>query len=110
MHRLTARLLLIFLLAGTFVPAALAITAEPPHACCMRKMHSGEESQLRGVNHRHDCCGPLAVPQWAQPRPPLTDSITHRAATLHPHSRPAHPDSNFIRDHSGRGPPNLSIA
>ena len=37
MHRLTARLLLILMLSGTFAPAALAISAESPHACCKRK-------------------------------------------------------------------------
>jgi hypothetical protein len=37
MRRLTARLLLLFALAGTFVPPALAATAAPPHACCIRK-------------------------------------------------------------------------
>ena len=40
MYRLTARLLLALLLAGTFVPVAMAISAPVPHACCMRKpMH-----------------------------------------------------------------------
>ena len=40
MHRLTARLLLVLLLVGVFVPVALAISATSAHACCMRKpMH-----------------------------------------------------------------------
>src|SRR5882672_6743134 len=37
MHRLTARLLLVLLLVGTFAPVALAISAPVLHACCMRK-------------------------------------------------------------------------
>ena len=37
MHRLTARLLLFFALVGSLVPVALAASAAPTHACCLRK-------------------------------------------------------------------------
>ena len=39
MQRLIARFLLLFALAGTFVPMAQALAAAPPHACCIRKIH-----------------------------------------------------------------------
>jgi hypothetical protein len=60
MRRLTARLLLLFALAGTFVPPALAATAAPPHACCIRKAAhqchgSGPEADQRTV-HSTSCC------------------------------------------------------
>ena len=43
MYRLIARLMLVFLLAGIFVPVGMAISAPLPHACCARK-----------TMHRHD--------------------------------------------------------
>src|ERR1700722_1518903 len=60
MRRLTARLLLLFALSGTFVPPALAATAAPPHACCIRKAApqchgSGPEADQRTV-HSTSCC------------------------------------------------------
>jgi len=39
MHRLTARLLLLFALAGYTLPLAIALSSDPPRACCMRKAH-----------------------------------------------------------------------
>ena len=45
MHRLTARLLLLFALVGNLVPLALAAGAAPPHACCLRKgVHRCQDS------------------------------------------------------------------
>ena len=70
MHRLTARLLLVLFLAGTFAPVALAISAPPPHACCMRKpMHGPGSRSLQtstaGGEH-HNCCPPATTAQWAE--------------------------------------------
>ncbi len=49
MHRLTARLLLVLLLVGTFAPVALAISAPVPHACCMRKpLHDQGSRRVEG--------------------------------------------------------------
>ena len=66
MYRLTARLLLVLLLAGTFVPVAMAVSAPVPHACCMRKpMHdhgSGSREDTGGgrtkrqlLSSRYNC-------------------------------------------------------
>jgi hypothetical protein len=79
MHRLTARLLLLFALVGTFAPVALALSAAPPpHACCVRKTQQAhpchgtsmaEPEQLtlrsRGCCHQ-DCCRGVTVARWAQ--------------------------------------------
>ena|SRR5437660_6588349 len=75
MHRLTARLLLIALLAGSYTPVALAFSATPPHACCFRK-HSGSspESSFDSRHYGEDCCRLLAANQWAQPRPSIFPS------------------------------------
>src|SRR5207302_9784054 len=86
MHRLTARLLLIALLAGSYAPVALAFSATPPHACCLRK-HSGGSPEL-SFDSRHfggDCCRLPATSQWAQPRPSILPSgIEHRQTAVLP--------------------------
>lgn len=67
MNRLTARLLLIVLLAGTFVPLALAISAPAPHACCVRKpLHdSSTDATLHAFAcGNHSCCTPLTSACW----------------------------------------------
>jgi len=63
MQRLTARILLLFALAGTFVPAALQALAASPHACCLRKSAhrchaSGSEEPTASSAGccNHDCC------------------------------------------------------
>ncbi|HKN36989.1 MAG TPA: hypothetical protein VJX16_27400 [Terriglobales bacterium] len=91
MHRLTARLLLIALLAGSYAPVALAFSATPPHACCLRK-HSGGSPEL-SFDSRHfggDCCRLPATSQWAQPRPSILPSgIEHRQTAVLP--KDSHP-------------------
>jgi len=67
MQRRTAKLLLLFAMVGTFVPLALAATAAPPHACCIRAAHkchamAGESDQLAIGSTgccNHDCCRAL---------------------------------------------------
>jgi hypothetical protein len=86
MHRLTAGILLFFALAGTFVPLALASTAAPPHACCLRKAHhchSSAASQSDQLVVRatsccnHDCCRAITTRQWASPQPLLASTFSH---------------------------------
>jgi hypothetical protein len=79
MHRLIARLLLLFALAGNFAPVALALTAGPSasHACCVRKAHKchtiavpeSEQLTLHALSCcEHDCCRAVATSQWASPQ------------------------------------------
>lgn len=78
MQRFTARLLLLFALAGTFVPVALQATAVPPHACCRRNAaHHCPDSETRSDEPvlrdigccSHDCRRAIATSQWAHPEP-----------------------------------------
>jgi hypothetical protein len=79
MHRLIARLLLLFAFAGNLAPVALAITAAPAssHACCVRKAHKchtlavpeSEQHTLHALGCcEHDCCRAVATSQWAAPQ------------------------------------------
>jgi len=115
MHRLTARLLLTLMLVGTFAPVALAISTPAPHACCMRKaMHehgsTNAELHLAGADCNHDCCHALTVSQ----SPQLLPSAGAQPATFSTQlsaERAAVNRSRLIQSsHSGRAPPQFSIA
>src|SRR5271154_6974200 len=92
MQRLTARFLLLFALIGTFVPLALAVTAVPPHSCCLRKaVHqchqpataTANESDQRDQRSIHgagccsrDCGRAVTTSQWAYPQPSSASVFT----------------------------------
>ncbi len=109
MHRLTARLLLVLLLAGIFVPVAMAVSAPLPHACCMRKpMHShGSSSRdLQAVGSQNrSCCPPVTTAHWAELESGLNSNIHSPLAYLAPVSHAVlHSDySNSLQP--VRGPP-----
>jgi hypothetical protein len=115
MHRLTARLFLTLMLVGTLAPAALAISAPAPHACCMRKpMHDqsqpGSEFHAPADHCQHDCCRAMAGFRAAQLKPASVISTASGSSQL---ARPAdslrHVNSGRS-SHSGRAPPHFSIA
>jgi hypothetical protein len=115
MLRLTARLLLTLMLVGVLAPVALAISAPAPHACCMRKPmhdHGSTSAALHTLpaSCNHDCCHALTVSQ----SPCLLPSAGARIATFSvplPVESPAANCGHLIRaSHSGRAPPQFSIA
>lgn len=76
MRPFTARILLTLLPVGVLAPVALAITGDPPHACCLRKRmrdrgpHQAEFNAPPGCCNR-DCCRPLTISHWAELTPPV---------------------------------------
>ena len=118
MQRLTARLLLLFALAGTFVPVAMQALAAPPHACCLRKAvhrcHAPGASQDpvasdAGCCHR-DCCRAVTTAQWANLESSLNSSATQRAANYETVSRTPAPTKELLTSRSTRAPPQSPIA
>jgi hypothetical protein len=123
MRRLTARLLLLFAIAGTFVPIALAYAAPVP-SCCLRKavhqtMHhcheaadtemasSGEEQSTlhASATCNHECCRGAATSQSARPQSPL---IANSLAVTHSriiHAQPESPSAALATFQSTRAPP-----
>jgi len=111
MQRWIARTLLVLLLVGVLAPAALAMGAPSPHACCMRKP-SQPSPQQAGIGARecthHECCRSLAVSHWAQTEPARSISSAQPSAdvllpTDHRH-RPVEPRDSQL----DRGPPSYS--
>jgi hypothetical protein len=108
MYRLTARLLLVLLLAGTFVPLAMATSAPAPHACCMRKgMHDhGSSREMQAVGGQyHNCCPPVTTAYWAEPEPGIDSNIHPLLAYLPPDSRPVLHGNHANALRPVRGPP-----
>jgi hypothetical protein len=117
MQRLTARFLLLFALVGTFVPLALAATAAPPHACCLRKAahhcHGSEADQraIRGTACcKNDCCRAVTTSQSAHPRPPLASIIAQNVDARIAESHAGTPATELLASQSPRAPPQPSIA
>lgn len=91
MQRLIARFLLLFALAGNFLPLALANTSAAPHACCRRNAahhcheSSGTSDQTSvGSSNccNRDCCRAARTSQWAQAQP-FVSSAFSRSVTIH---------------------------
>jgi hypothetical protein len=69
MHRLTARLLVFVAVLGIFQPLLEAFSPEPPHACCLRRLHArpDQRTQLRDARKMGGhCCPPLTTPHTAR--------------------------------------------
>jgi len=69
MHRPSARLLLLIIAFGIFQPLLEAYSAEPPHACCLRRLHtrSNLPTQFRDAKQPNgNCCPPLITPHTAR--------------------------------------------
>lgn len=117
MQRLIARLLLLFALVGTFVPVALAVTAAPPHACCLRKaVHQchGSDPDERVVRG-NSCCTQsyshaVTTPQFAHPRTSPVSISAPTVETKVPESPAETPTTNLFASQSTRAPPQVSIA
>ena len=109
MYRLTARLLLVLLLAGTFVPVAMAISAPLPHTCCLRKPmhdHGSGTLEVRAVDSRNgNCCPPATTAHWAELESGIDSSVHLLLACLPPdlHSIQLTHQANALRP--VRGPP-----
>ena len=114
MHRLTARLLLTFMLVGILAPVALAISTPAPHACCMRKPiheHGSTRTELRtAASCNHDCCLALTVSQSAHLVPSTGSQIATFSTQLPVEQNITNWNRLIQSSHSGRAPPQFSIA
>ncbi len=115
MHRLTARLLLTLTLVGFLAPVALAISAPAPHACCMRKpMHdhgsNGAEFETVPAGCNHDCCHALTVSQFPHLLPSVGSQTATSSTPLAVERTAVNRNRLIESSHSGRAPPQFSIA
>jgi hypothetical protein len=124
MQRFTARLLLLFALAGTFVPLALAATAAPAHACCVRNTHhchsaglhtdtSAQSDEL--ILHsagccNHDCCRGVTLTHSASPQSNIALAAAELASQLIQTQTSDAPGARFSSSQSTRAPPQLTLA
>jgi hypothetical protein len=114
MPRLTARLLLLFALAGNLAPLALAVTAAPLPACCLRKTHQCHGSLLADSDRlalhtsgccSHDCCRAVTTSQWAYPQPRMTAIFACQVELQVAEARTSCPGADLSSSQSTRAPP-----
>ena len=115
MHRLTARLLLLLALVGNLAPIALAATAAPPHACCLRKGFHHCHDSLASENGQllirdasccqSDCCRAVTTSRWAHPQPKLAALFLRTNNVRLAGARPVFPAAVCAELQSTRAPP-----
>lgn len=120
MQRLTARLLLLICVAGSFVPLALQASAIPPHACCLRKaMHRCHEAAAADRHEpvasapggcHHNCYRGVTTSQSAHPEPPVGGWFAPDTQNHDSDFQSAIPDFNFLSAQSTRAPPQFILA
>jgi hypothetical protein len=110
MQRLTARILFLTALLGTFVPVALAVAAPAPHACCVRKPHGANSTQFQAVSRPENCCPPRTPSVWAAPISARNLQYTPLIVTVNPPVRIQRAVLEAISGKPARAPPAFSIA
>jgi hypothetical protein len=120
MQRLTARLLLLIALTGTFVPLALQAAAAPPHACCLRKaMHRCHEATAADRREpvavapgccQHNCFRGVTTSQYAHPEAPVVGVFARDGQKHDSDFQPAIADFEFRSTQSTRAPPQFVLA
>jgi len=125
MHRLTAKLLLLFALAGSILPLAQAATASPVPECCRRMgahhcqdasaassgVTDSNEPSVRTPGCCHGDCGrAVTTAQWAHLQAAGDEISAHIVATSITSSNPRAPATERLQSLSTRAPPLLSIA
>ena len=114
MHRLTARLLLLFALVGYVAPVAMA-SAAAPHSCCLRKgVHHCQDSLSSETGQpviraasccNGDCCRAVTIEQWAHPQPRLAVSFQQSISARLAGTQPSSPATASAELQSSRAPP-----
>jgi hypothetical protein len=119
MQRLIARFLLLFALAGIFLPAALQATAAPSHMCCRRTAqhhcHSFAltdpgQAAVHGPGCSQGCRRAVATSQCAHLEPSRFESLLEELAINASDFQRSFVSSEFSSSESTRAPPRTSIA
>jgi hypothetical protein len=112
MHRLTARILFLIALLGTFVPVALAVgSPAAAHACCIRKpRNDASKTQIQAVTRPENCCPPKTPKLWAAPVSFGSSQCMHFIVAPPPEPLAVRPVLGPVSSKSVRGPPAFFIA
>jgi hypothetical protein len=120
MHRLIARFLLLVAIVGNFAPLALAATAAPAHACCVRKsVHPCHGSLISEVEHlviraaaccNQQCGRAITTGQSADSQPRTTIFLEQAAEPHLAQSTSIAKNTDVCRLKSPRSPPHFSKA
>ena len=113
MHRLIAKLLLAVFALRVFAPLLQAFSAEPPHACCLRRLHSRNDRSLQFSDAKRpggNCCPPLTTPQSANVAAHNTAVFCLKTSAINRRSQASHYAAFFKISDSPRAPPSSFLA
>jgi hypothetical protein len=119
MRRLTAIFLLLFALAGTFVPLAMATATAPQHACCIRKAHHCHDSATTDSEQlnissaaccNHDCCRAARTSRSANPQSAISSACVQNGGQFTSALGSNAPAAATFHYRSTRAPPQLTLA
>jgi hypothetical protein len=120
MKRLTAALLTLFALAGSFLPLAQAATLASNHACCLRKTAHPHQCHGSGPSDQisfsaanccsHDCCKAVTASQSANPQVRVATYFGQIKSACVTDFRSKSPVFNPIKSRSSRAPPRSVLA
>jgi hypothetical protein len=119
-HRLTAKLLLLFALVGNLIPLAMAAAPAAPRACCRRMAHHCHEAAALKSGELvfrdpHCCCNgncrrAATTAQWAHPKTRSSQACDAVVERLAGNIRSAFSGKQLASSYSSRAPPQLPIA
>lgn len=118
MQRFTARLLLVFAIAGSLVPLAPAAVAPPLHSCCLRngthQCHGSAAPDQRSIRDtsccNHDCWRVAATSQWASPQATSAAIFVQNVSAFLIESPSRAPFARPSTAQSTRAPPGAALA
>jgi hypothetical protein len=112
MQRFLARLTVLWMLVGVLTPAALAVAAPAPHACCKRKAMQEAAANHAQFNEfkcgNHDCCRSLAISQRSEAAPRSTTSVQLQTTKLVARLNVLYCATKLLSSTFVRGPPAAS--
>ena len=120
MRRWTVSILLLGAFLGNVAPIVQALSAPPPHACCIRKkIHPCHESAYPQAGQfnigdagccNRECGRGAVTTQWAHTRPQSVIAVALNVERRSPGLRSMLPGDQVFLFPSGRSPPHPSIA
>jgi hypothetical protein len=107
MQRLTAKVLVFVAVVGIFQPLLEAFSPEPPHACCLRRLHGRSDlpTQFRDAKPNGNCCLPLITPHTARAVHSDAVSFLSNFSSLKSQVELSRHAAGFESSNSSRAPP-----
>jgi hypothetical protein len=109
MQRFTARLVLLLVALSTCELFLQTLYGEPPHACCLRRLHSRQNGRPQlgeAATRTGNCCPPLTTPRSARVAAHGDAPVQLQASGLSVELPDSFHATRYSSNYSSRAPPN----